>query len=198
MIAMTSCLNSKQKKVEYNKAIIDLVQANIVDTINKTTNCSYQFISKSIPMYIINDTLYKTPIKSKGEEWYEANWNIKNDSIFIFGRNLISDGSRGFHATISNKRSTVNGYLRTHVLMGNLGESKNGPKYHAMPISTKNHNLILNKFPSSIDSIIYGYLEFETEEFYVFENSVPTEFEIESKLEYREKIYFIASKCDDR
>ncbi len=197
ILILQSCKQTGWNSINVNDNISKIVDQSIIDTFDNSKLCVYEFTNKSLPVFYINDTISNIKSESNEAEWYETKWYTNKDTIVIVGSNVIHDGVRGFKANLLNNKSEIFAFVRTHISINNLGLNKFGQKYNAMLIPTAEHNLTINKVPNSTDSIIYGYAEFETEEFYTFENSDTSDYKIDNKFKYLEKIYFKANRCQN-
>lgn len=198
LASMESCLDSRYSYVIIDANIAEVVGKNIVDTINTDPPCGYIFVNKSMPKYILNDSLFVPYSDSRGFEEYSVKWKWEKDSVYIRGSSQMTDGARGFNVTLADGKTEVFGFVSTHIFLANLGISKTGPKGSGLTLPTKSHILTLDRNPSLSDSIISGYIEFETSEFYEFQDSDTSNFDIQSIIHYKEKIYFKANRCDEK
>lgn len=195
------CTNESRiyTQVQIDPNIKLIVQNEIIDTIQKQRGCSYHFLSKEDSKYNLNDTLYEISKDTLDFRRYEASWIILEDTTLIVGNEVRSDGTFGFRVEIIDNRAKTFGYLRTHVMLSNLSiDTTDKNLYNSILIPTSESKIILSELPDSIsDEEIYGYLEFQTEEFYIFENTFNEDeaTKLESKIKIYNQIHFKSTKC---
>lgn len=196
-----SCVNNSEirTQVEIDPDIKLRVLEEILDTFQNQRGCSYLFLSKENTNYHLNDSLFEVSKDTIDFKQYEASWIINGDTTLIVGNEVRSDGTFGFQVEIIDNKAKVLGYLRTHVLLNNLSIDTTEKKYYnSILIPTSKSKVILSKMPNlKIDEEIFGYLEFQTNEFYTFENSNQPESEIkvENRIKIYKEIYFKSTRC---
>ena len=87
---------------------------------------------------------------------------------------------------------------RNHFLIHNYSNKSDGKLSNLIFLPVVSQNLVLSKLPFEETDIIHGYLEFQTDEFYIFKDEFTENPKVETKGKYNSKIYFKASYCSKK
>ena len=196
--------NCASKTESFNQIIIDKeiqerVESEVTDTIEKNQKeCELNYFNKLHLEFYSNDSLQKDSY-TKLIEQFCSYWIEKGDTTNIYGffggENLTHFG---FKINIVKRIPKVYFTIRPH-MAGFFSYTKDGEKEFNMDIPTKKSKVILSKMPDNIlPNTIYGFVEFETTEFFnisKYENGeeVPNQ---RDRVRCNMKIYFKTNKCD--
>jgi hypothetical protein len=187
--------NSNQ--ITIDKSIQKKVENEIIDTFSKDQkDCGLFYINKLHLEYYSNDSLEKN---NYSQLKFYSNWGIKGDSVEINGLyGNDNAGSTGFQISLIHGLPKVTLCIRPHI-GGHHAYTKDGKVEFYMNVPTKKSKIILSQIPDNQQlKTIYGYVEFETLDFYSatkYEDGkeVPNQ---RDKVRANMKVYFKANKCD--
>ena len=187
----------KNNKITIDNGIQKKVENEIIDTFPKNQKeCGLYYINNWHLEWYLNDSLQKNNVS---KQKFYSNWGIKGDSIQING--LYGEdnaGSAGFQINLINGLPKVTLSIRPHIGKS-YAYTKDGILEFNLDIPTEKSKVILSQMPDNQSSkIIYGYVEFETVDYYSatkYEDSkeLPNQ---RDKVRANMKVYFKANKCD--
>ena len=191
--------NENYNQITIDEAIEKKVECEISDTVQiEPKQCGLDYLNNLHLEFYSNDTLQKNNFSKPNKEFYST-WGIKGDTAEIYGAfGANNSGHFGFDINLIKGVPKVTFCIRPH-LGGSNSYTKDGKIEFNMDIPTKKSKIILSKMPDNQRTkIIYGYIEFETTEFYYatkYEDGkeVPNQ---RDKVRCNMKIYFKANKCD--
>ena len=181
-----------------DKSIQKKVENEIIDTFPKNQKeCGLYCINNMHFDYYLNDSLQKN---NYNQLKFYSNWGIKGDSVEINGLyGNDNAGSFGFQISLIHGLPKVSLSIRPHILGGKHAYTKDGEIEFNMNVPTKKSKVILSQIPDNQSSkIIYGYVEFETVDFYSAAEykdgkEIPNQ---RDKVRANLKVYFKANKCN--
>ena len=188
--------NSNQ--IIFDNSIQKKVENEIIDTFPKNQKgCGLDYINNLHLEYYSNDSLQKNNYSKLN---FYSTWGIKGDSAEIYGLfGSENAGSTGFKINIVNGLPKVTLCIHPHIIGGHHAYTKDGKVEFNMNIPTKKSKIILSQMLDNQSSkIIYGYVEFETVDYYSvtkYENGkeIPNK---RDKVRANLRVYFKANKCD--
>ena len=191
LIPTLFCGQEKELEVTLDPTIKEVVEKDIKeDSFTDEEEKTFYFTTSLELKYFENGDVKR----SKDKDWkstFKAALFKKKDTILIEGINGIL-GSKGFVIKIKDKKVSLFALVKSDITL-NYSFDKEGPFYNRLEIPCKSQKLTLSEFPKPTEKkTIYGYVEFESEEFY-YKNYLGTKV---SKLNM--KVYFKAPFFDNK
>jgi hypothetical protein len=189
--------NENYNQITIDRSIQKKVENEIIDTFPKNQKeCGLHYINNLHLESYSNDSLEKN---NYSKQKFYSTWGIKDDSVEIYGLyGADNAGSTGFQISLIHGLPKVTLCIRPHI-GGQHAYTKDGKVEFNMDIPTKKSKVILSQMPDNQSpKIIYGYVEFETMDFYSVTKykdgeEIPNQ---RNKVRGNMKVYFKANKCD--